>query len=102
MFLLHCVSPEDVDARAHRLWWEAIFGFDSLCLRGLSTEFSWAGLRAAERYLRSYGSIESVALADQIASLLRDPGAWLSCLGLASGSHADRGALCAADDFRRH
>ncbi len=70
------LTPDDIAAEARRLWRKALVGYDSLCLRGCVLEFSWHGLRAAERNLRFYGSSGAVALANEIASLLRLAVAW--------------------------
>lgn len=71
------LSPEDVAVEARRLWRNAVVGYDSLCLRGCTLVFSWYGLRAVERDLRFYGSFGAVALADEIASLLRLSVIWV-------------------------
>lgn len=70
------LTPEDMAVEARKLWRSAWVGYDSLCLRGCDLVFSWSGLRAVERELRFYGSFGAVALADQIAALLRLTVAW--------------------------
>lgn len=72
------LTPEDIATEARRLWRKALVGYDSLCLRGCALEFSWHGLHAAERDLRFYRSFGAVALANEIASLLRLAVAWAS------------------------
>jgi len=70
------ITPEGITVEARRLWHNAMVSYDSLCLRGYDSEFSWYGLRGTERDLRLYGSLGAVALADEIALLLRRAVAW--------------------------